>query len=165
MSCNPFNTGHNIWDSSFDRVNIVVKDGSSLAYVAKNELKQEYNVFKVDSGILPQAHDRKSCDFLLLKCPNEQSNITGCLFFIECKSSANLSDAYKQLKDSFIRVKAEFPNLFRNYPQFYFRVCGKRATQVYSSDERAIINLYPKGVFKEIHLITRVFSNNPEILN
>lgn len=167
MSCNPFNKGHNVWDGSFNRLNIVIKDGSSLPYVAINESRRVHNVFKVDSGILSVVQGRKSCDFILLLCPTGQKNDTGKLYFIECKSSANLGAAYKQLKDSFLRLKTEFPNLYNEYSQFYFRVCGKKSEpKVITSGERALQRLYPKGtIITEQHIITRVFNANPEILN
>jgi hypothetical protein len=173
MSCDPFGNMNAIvadnWHNK-KRRKVHLQDGKSHPFVAIYERLIKLNAFIVDKGLLKELTGNKMCDVLLLKCPTiDKKKIyrkDGTAYFIEMKTQNDIPKAYKQLKESFERLNAEYSNWMTNYKVYYFRVCFKSTTTniIDSSHYRALMRKIPKGIREEEAIKIDNFATNPELI-
>ncbi len=123
MKCNPFNNTSSYYYTPgiVSIPKITLSDPRSSTFLAKNINRVSLCVYKVDNGLLPQTTGVKSCDFLILRCPDQHGRF-GKSMFVEIKTKNSLDRAYEQLADSITELEKKYPNWFLQFKDMYCRV-------------------------------------------
>ncbi len=95
--CNPF--GKKCEEFCDNRTKIVLKDKKGKSQFLVNN-PNRYNVccLLID-GCLIESQEEEKTDFLLLKCPKKEDDMTSIAYFVELKGS-NLVKAVRQINNS-----------------------------------------------------------------